>query len=609
MIASYEKITESTSGWFTRLIEKIVSLIEIGECTDEVNTVIEKEEAELQVILEKNKLELSKSSSSSYEWSVFYKNLQASVESKVSSVKKTVSSGADIKIELEATKQEFNQSVHTQLSEAKVQVYENIKTSKIEVEKTTGSQVVVDVSKSQQVVYVSVEQARKETTKALNYAITEVQKRFNSWYDIFFGRVRSIDYYAYDSHEEYEKEVQTVISASTIEAAKLVQEAKSSFEFSYTVSEESSADITTVVESSKKQALESLSSIYEMITEQTVAVKEILSTTETDFIKEKLSVVEEQSRRKTTVTLEATTETAISAGFEGKQVTWIETAQIPESFKDVKVFAFDLADSIVDYRSTISKAWYKLISKKCTVVQNINVEAFVVRWYQLYLEQRVKAKYSESDIQVLVIALRLVLTEYSAVKEFSECELETLASAWLKLELFEDASASIKKIKQLSGTYTVAFSHAFTIRTMMDIARHGCLCWNAQFTADMFAACTINNGTSPEVTTVSNTAMLLGLENAGQLAIVSANPQVLGAAKECGAKSVYIKRFSSAEAQQHYDIEFDGLDIFAESFETFFYEAKVIRTQVEVPKTRTWFQRVVSTVTETAESVSHAIVG
>jgi hypothetical protein len=130
----------------------------------------------------------------------------------------------------------------------------------------------------------------------------------------------------------------------------------------------------------------------------------------------------------------------------------------------------------------------------------------------------------------------------------------------------------------------------------------------------MFAACTINNGTSTEVTVVSNTAMLLGLNKASELAVVSSNPLILEAAKAYGSKTVSLKRFASASAEVNhsFDIEFDGLDIFAESFETFF-EAKVLTTKVEVPVSRSWFQRVVSTVTETvtetAESVSHAIIG
>ncbi|KAI8641465.1 hypothetical protein BD408DRAFT_418083 [Parasitella parasitica] len=511
-----------------------------------------------------------------------------------------------------------NKTVTTELSVAKVEVYEASKSNvitKVEVGQVAdGSEVIVNVSKpsqqiiKQEIVYESVEHAQNETKKALTFAVAETQKKISSWYAILFSKIRSIEF---SSAAAYKKEVDLIVADALKEAAVIVRESKSSIEFNYSLSESCSTDVASTVANSQKQALESLDSIYVIVTEQTSAIQEIASSADVKTIEEKITVVEEQSRRKTEKALQSTAETAICAGFEGKTITWVETAQIPASFKDVKVFAFDLVDTVVNYRATIAKAWFRLVTQKknaCTL-SHIDVDALIIRWYHLYLEQRIKAKHSDNDIYVLTIALKLVLAEFSVESSFDEYELKTLASAWLQLELFEDASASIRKIKQLQGVYTVAISHAFTIRTMMDLARSGCLCWHAQFTADMFAACTVNNGTSTEVTVVSNTAMLLGLENAGQLAVVSSNPKILEAAKANGSKTVSLDRFSAGKKEHSFDIEFDGLDIFAESFETF-YEAKILAsTSIEVPASRSWFQRVVSTVAETAESVSHAIIG
>lgn len=604
-------------------------MLEIGDCAEDVNAVIVEEKAKLQVIIENSQHELSTSSSTvvssnSREWSSFYRKLQGSIESQVSTIESSVdecyAEGGDVKnhhIDIHSAKKEFEKVVSNELAVAKVNVYEGAKSNatKVKVSQVIGgSEVNIDVSKpsqqviKQEIVYESVKQAQKETKKALTYAVTETQKKIASWYDIFFGRIRSIKF---SSDASYKKEVDVIVAAALKEAAIIIKESKPSFEFKYSVSESCSSDVVSLVENSQKQVLESLDSIYTIVTEQTLAIQDIAVSTDVDLIQEKITIVEEQSRRKTQTALEITVETAISAGFEGKTITWVETAQIPASFKDIKVFAFDLVDTIVNYRVTISKAWYQLAAQKknsCTL-SHINVDALVARWYYLYLEQRLKAKHSEMDIHVLIIALRLVLAEFFIEAAFNESELKTLASAWLNLELFEDASASIRKIKQLDGVYTVAISHAFTIRTMMDLARSGCLCWHAQFTADMFAACTINNGTSTEVTVVSNTAMLLGLEKASELAVVSSNPEILEAAKAYGSKTVSLNRFSVEKKEHSFDIEFDGLDIFAESFEAF-YEAKIVSsTKVEVPVSRSWFQRVVSTVTDTAESVSHAIIG
>lgn len=606
-------------------------MLEVGDCAEDVEAVIVQEKAKLQVIIEESQQELSSSSaavvsSNSREWSSFYKKLQGSIESQVSSIKSSVdecyAEGGDVKahhIDVHAIKEDFKKAVALELSVAKVEVYEVSKSNatKVQVGQAAGdSEIVIDVSKSsqqvakqQEVVYESVEHAQEETKKVLTCAVGETQKKLAFWYDILFGKIRSI---RFSSAAAYKQEVDVIVAGALEEAAVIIKESKSSVEFKYSVSGSCSTEVASTVEVAQKQALESLDSIYVIVTEQVSAIQEIASTADAQVIQEKITIVEEQSRRKTQAALEITAETAVSAGFEGKTVTWVETAQIPASFKDVKVFAFDVVDTIVNYRLTISKAWYQLVAQKknsCTL-SHIDVDAFVIRWYALYLEQRLKAKHSEMDIYVLIAALKLVLAEFCIESSFTETELKTLSSAWLHLELFEDASASIRKIKQLEGVYAIAISHAFTIRTMMDLARSGCLCWHAQFTADMFAACTINNGTSTEVTVVSNTAMLLGLEKASELAVISSNPEILEAAKAYGSKTVSLNRFATGKKEHSFDIEFDGLDIFAESFETF-YEAKVLSTttKVEVPVSRSWFQRVVSTVTTTAESVSHAIIG
>jgi hypothetical protein len=612
-------------------------MIEVGDCAEDVNTAIAEEESKLQVILEKSKEEVSTGAASNSRGSIaFYDKLQGSIQSQVKNIKTSIDEAytegpeATHKIDLHAAKAEFQKTVSVHLSEAKTEVYKEsgivssdatVVVSKPTAEIVLGETIVVSKPVSQvikgestvverEIVYETVDQAQIETRKALTYTVENTKARFASWYDIFFGRIRSISFEAGDA--AYKAEVQKVITSSLAEAEVIIKESKAAFEFDYSVSAgESSSEVTTTVKNSQQQAIESLDNIYTIVNEQVSTIQEIVTSSDAKVFQEKITVIEDQSRRRISTALETTTENAISAGFEGKTVAWVETVQIPASFKDVKVFAFDLVDSIVDYRATISKAWYLIVNKKtASIFAHIDVQKLIIRWYNLYLEHRLKAKHTESDIYILLIALRLVLVEFSLKSAFTDSELNALCSAWLKLELFEDASASIRKIKKLDGVYAVAISHAFTIRTMMDLARNGCLCWHAQFTADMFAACTINNGTSEEVTVVSNTAMLLGLNNASELAVVSSNPKILEAAKEYGSKTVLLNRYNEValNEEQSFDVEFSELDIFAESFETF-YEHKTVYTKIEVPVTRSWFQRVVSTVTETAENVSHAVVG
>ncbi|KAI7895176.1 uncharacterized protein EV154DRAFT_36135 [Mucor mucedo] len=660
-----EVVSEKTNGWFVHFIEKINSMLEVGDCAEDVNAVIVEEEAKLQVVLEKSKTELPVSGSKDtkpIDSIAFYDKLQVSIGSQVDEIKKTVKEtyvpGSEVtKIDVHTVQEDFKKAVEVELVEAKTVVYKDAGVTESEVTVIitkptkdttiivtkpsteiihTGSVIVTKPVTKDEIIYETVEQAETETRKALTITVEATKSRFSAWYDVFYGRIRAIPV----DGEHYKTEVQKVITSSLDEAQVIIKESKAALD--YSVPKECDAQIISTVKATQKQAIESLDTIYTIVSEQVTVIEQVVSTTDVELIQEKIQVIEEQSRRKTCTAIESTTETAISAGFEGKTITWVETTRIPASFKGVKVFAFDLIDSVVNYRASISKAWYLLVNKKsaCTFA-HINVQQFIIRWYSLYLQLRIEARYSVSDSTILLNALRLILVEFSIESAFTESELITLCSAWLKLELFEDASASIRKIKQLDGVYAVAISHAFSIRTMMDLARSGCLCWHAQFTADMFAACTINNGTSEEVTVVSNTAMLLGLNDASELAVVSSNPKILAAAKENGSKTVLINRYGleasgAAEADvsavavagagasaayasgvyssgvytsEVFDLEFSALDIFSESFESFYYESEVVYTKIEVPVTRSWFQRVVSTVTETAETVSHAIIG
>lgn len=600
------------------MIEKVNSMIEVGDCTEDIETAIKDEEAKLQVVIEESKEEYVKTPDVISGSVSFYDKLQWSIKTQVNDIKKAITESSTDdskvvqKIDIDAAKVQFNKTTSVELSKVKTEIYKETGTTESEV-----SVIITKPVTKTQVIYESIEQAETETRKTLLCTVDHTKSRFVGWYDILFGRLKAITYV---SGESYETEVQKIIACSLEEAKLIIKESKESIDFNYTVTEESS-DISTTVKNTQQHAIESLDTIYTIVSEQVSVIEHVIKTSEVELIEEKFCVIQEQAKHKTCAAIEATAECAIACGFQGKTMTWVETAQIPNSFKGVKVFAFDLIDSVVNYRASVAKAWYAIVTMKDSFTfAHVDVQKLIVRWYNLYLEYRLKAKHSESDLSILLITFRLILVEFGIEGAFTEAEILALCGAWTKLELFEDASASIRKIKQLDGVYAVAISHAFTIRTMMDLARAGCLCWHAQFTADMFAACTINNGTPEEVTVVTNTAMLLGLNDASELAVVSSNPKILAAAKDYGSKTVMINRYSQSAAgavgaaaggyatHEEFDLEFSALDIFSESFESF-YQTKVYYTKVEVPVTRSWFQRVISTVAETVETVTETIIG
>ncbi|KAG1155332.1 hypothetical protein G6F37_008636 [Rhizopus arrhizus] len=626
VIGHVEKAAETTYGWFSGLIEKINSMLEVGDCAEDVNAAIAAEESQLQIILEKSK---AGSSSEVQELDVYYDKLHESVKSQISGIKTSVNEAyADNKIPQKITfhdaKEELKKTLDVQLEETKQVVYEKVspRTTTQKVDVDSGSIAIIAASDTKPAVapektvdvvrYENVEQAQKETQQVVAIVVQDTQAKLSSWYDVLFGKIRGVIASTEVSADDKKKEIQQLITDANQEASVIITEAKKAFEFDYTVSEDCDSNVAVTVQGAQKQAIESFDNIQKIVSTQICAVEEIVvSDEDIEVIEEKVSIIESQSKRNAVVALENTTETAISVGFEGKSVTWIETTEFPASFKDVKAFAFDLPDTVLNYRLTISQIWNTIVSKKnSSTFGHVDVEKLVVRWYNVFLEQRCKIDYSTCDREVLLISLRLILSEYSLENAFTDEELNTLCTTWFKLQPFQDSTSSLQKIKQVDGMFAVSISCGFKLCTLMKVARHAGLNWHAQLTGDVFAACIARDNftdiRSTSTTVLSNAAMLCCLKDPSELAVVSSNPEILQAAKQNGAKTVLIDRQENIPAQD-FDIHFDGLDIFAESYEAF-VETKAV-TKVEAPVTRSWFQRVVATVADAAETVTNAVIG
>ncbi|PHZ10832.1 uncharacterized protein RHIMIDRAFT_238973, partial [Rhizopus microsporus ATCC 52813] len=631
VINHVEKVADAANSWFSRFIEKITSMIEIGDCVEDVDTVIASEESNLQAILEKSK---AQTTTGIEEIDVYYSKLNESIKSQISNIKTTVKEAytegdASQKISLHLAKEEFKKAVVTQVEETKQVVYEKAKpetvaTQNIEAGSDTSIAVVAvsdkpttvsEVSEvtTDVVYYETVEEAQKKTKEVMTTVVQDTQSKLVSWYDVLFSKIRGVIASTEKDAAEKKKEIQRLITDANKEASVIITEAKKSLEFDYTVSDKCDSKVNETVQVVQKQAIESFENIEKIVSTQISAVEEIVvSEEDLEVIEEKVSVIETQSKRRATVALETTAESAISVGFEGKSVTWIETTEFPASFKDVKVFAFDLFDTVYDYRLTISQVWKTIVAtKNASTFAQVDVEKLVVRWYHVFLEQRCRITYVTCDREVLLHSLKLVLAEYSLEDAFTTEELNTLCTAWFKLQLFNDSTSSINKFKQVDGTFAVAISSGFKLCTLMKNTRNTGISWHAQLTGDVFAACisrdNITDLKSASGVVLSNAAMLCCVTNPAELAVVSSNPEILEVAKQNGSKTVLIDRYDNTTSSQEYDIQFDGLDIFAESYETFVETKTVAKT--EVPATRSWFQRVVSTVANTAESVSHALIG
>ncbi|KAI8876620.1 hypothetical protein K501DRAFT_308011, partial [Backusella circina FSU 941] len=590
------------SSWFTIVVGKITSMLEVGDCSEDVEAYIVEEQSKLDIILKDSKSDSSVDGTVSTvfdkQTDVFYEKVKESVKTQLevvkASVKETSTDSAAKAASLAAIAIALESTISDEVQETK-DVVEHTAVIVDQKKKVTEELIRTQVESEAVVVYESREHAKEETYKVVEESVLATKANLYSWFDLFFGRIKHV---VAGSTKPSKAEIDFIIANANKEIAKVIKDARSSSVARIRLSgSKADTKTTTLISNVEKEVSTAYDRIYTLIIGQLDVITEVVLSEDTEHIQEKLESLEVQAKKRAGSALESVVQNTTVTVFEGKTSTWIETSEVPKSFKNVKVYAFDLADIVVDYRRTIRRVWADIYAKHECALSEVAIEELAVRWYTLYLEERMKAKHSVVDIDVLRVSLKLVLAEFKIQSVLDESEIEVLCAAWLKLELFEDTSSSIHKIEHIEGVYVVAISHGFTIRTMMEQARNYCLCWQAQFTADIFAACTVRDGTSNAVTVLSNTAMLLGLENPSELAVVSANTELLQAAKQNGSQTVSIGRFGQTfEATTESDLHFDGLDIFAESIETF-YEAEAASHKTEsAPAPRSWFQRVVDTV-------------
>jgi hypothetical protein len=592
----------NVSSWFAAVIAKVNSMLEVGDCSEDVEAYIVEEQSKLDIILEDSKSDSSVEGAVSTvfdkQTDAFFEKVKESVNVQLEVVKESVKETSTDSATKAATLAAIAVALETTISEEVQETKDVVEHTAIIVyqkKKVTEDLIRTQVESEAIVVYESREHAKEETSKVVEESVAATKANLNSWFDLFFGRLKLV---VAGSNKPSKAEMEYIIANANKEITKVIKGARSFSAARIRLSgSKADTETTALITNVEKEVSTAYDRIYTLIIGQFDIITDVVLSEDAENIQEKIESLEVQTKKRAGSALEAVVQNTTVTVFEGKTSTWIETSEVPKSFKDVKVYAFDLADIVVDYRRTIRRVWADIYAKHECALSEISIEELAVRWYTVYLEERMKAKFSVADIEILRTSLELVLVEFKIENVLQESEIEVLCAAWLKLELFEDTSSSIHKIEHIEGVFVVAISHGFTIRTMMEQARNYCLCWQAQFTADIFAACTVRDGTSSAVTVLSNTVMLLGLENPSELAVVSANTELLQAAKQNGSQTVSIGRFGQTfEATTESDLHFDGLDIFAESIETF-YETEAASHKTEnVPATRSWFQRVVDTV-------------
>jgi len=195
----------------------------------------------------------------------------------------------------------------------------------------------------------------------------------------------------------------------------------------------------------------------------------------------------------------------------------------------------------------------------------------------------------------LDVLLRLV-TEFDIANIWTYEELKELSLVWHCLNLHADSAAAISGIKK---DYIATTLSNASFRTLVDLARHCSICWNANISAELF-----HTYNSEKV--FLSTAELLGLEP-HKIAFVSSSRSALITAQNAGFATAHVRRTIVEEEVLEVDLTVRSIAQLHQSI--FAHIEEVRKTSVETvashkPAQKSFFQRAISAVDSAVVNVT-----
>lgn len=197
-------------------------------------------------------------------------------------------------------------------------------------------------------------------------------------------------------------------------------------------------------------------------------------------------------------------------------------------FSQIKVLAFDIFGTIVDWHSSIVQE---------IKIMNLEIDAnqFALDWragYRPAIDKVLAGELQWTSIDDLHrMILDDLLIQYH-IHTLNEEQITHLNHVWHRLMPWSD---SIEALKQLKEKYIICTLSNGNIRLLVDMAKHAKLPWDYIFSAENFRAY------KPSPKTYLGVAELLNVRPE-QVMMVAAHHSDLEAARECDLYTAYIER-------------------------------------------------------------------
>ncbi len=204
------------------------------------------------------------------------------------------------------------------------------------------------------------------------------------------------------------------------------------------------------------------------------------------------------------------------------------------AFADVQALVFDVFGTVVDWRGGVARESAAFLTG---YAPGADPAAFADAWRRRYspaMEEVRSGRRPFTRLDVLHLEnLAATLSEFGIdPAATAPSELEALNLAWHKLDPWPDSVPGLMRLRRRFITAPLSNGN---IRLMVDLAKRGCLPWDAILGAEIAQA----YKPSPEAYLRNAEALMLKPES---VCLVAAHNSDLVAARGCGFRTAFIRR-------------------------------------------------------------------
>lgn len=202
---------------------------------------------------------------------------------------------------------------------------------------------------------------------------------------------------------------------------------------------------------------------------------------------------------------------------------------------NVKAFCFDVFGTVVDWRTGVAReAEYFFLKHGLT---DIDPYEFADAWRNLYQPSMQACRSGERPFTRLDVLhrenLETVLANYKLdVGAMDANELETLCSAWHRLDPWPDVISGLTRLKQ---KYIIAPASNGNIALMTNMAKRAHIPW------DLILGAEVTQAYKPAPQAYIRMADILAVAP-GAICMVAAHNDDLRGARECGLRTAFVPR-------------------------------------------------------------------